>query len=201
MWSTAKTRQKLKEAYDAEFLATIERAEKQVILAKHGRRLLALLDDRPMVPGDMRPAYDHAAQARQILNDAEDDLRDWRPEADDFATPPAGRSPVPDGGGVVSGNGAARGNGVDETRSVAMSAGTAESNGYRMSAALGEDSVTHDDDMAHRSDMSRAHDADDVRSVGMMGAVENNNSYRPTCGVSAGPNGRVDCDRSSQVDA
>lgn len=26
----------------------------------------------------MRPPYAHAAQARQILNDAEDDLRDWR---------------------------------------------------------------------------------------------------------------------------
>lgn len=30
-----------------------------------------------MVPGDVRPPYTHAAQARQILNDAEDDLRDW----------------------------------------------------------------------------------------------------------------------------
>lgn len=43
-------------------------------------RLLTLLDDTPVVPGDIRPAYEHSAQARQILNDAEDDLRDWRPE-------------------------------------------------------------------------------------------------------------------------
>jgi hypothetical protein len=42
-------------------------------------RLLQLLDDTPTVPGDVRPAYAHASQARQILNDAEDDLRDWRP--------------------------------------------------------------------------------------------------------------------------
>lgn len=74
----AQTRQKLKEAYAAEFAATIERAEKQIILAKHGRRLLHLLDDTPVVPGDLRPSYAHGAQARQILNDAEDDLRDWR---------------------------------------------------------------------------------------------------------------------------
>lgn len=74
------TRQKLKEAYQAEFLATIERADKQTILAKHGLRLLQLLDDTPVVPGDARPAYVHASQARQILNDAEDDLRDWRPD-------------------------------------------------------------------------------------------------------------------------
>ena len=77
------TRQKLKEAYAAEFAATIERAEKQIILARHGRRLLNLLDDTPVVPGDMRPAFEHANQARQILNDAEDDLKDWQPELED----------------------------------------------------------------------------------------------------------------------
>ncbi|KAK4197875.1 putative sphingolipid long chain base-responsive protein [Triangularia verruculosa] len=73
------TRQKLKEAYQAEFLATIERADKQIILARHGLRLLELLDDTPVVPGDVKPAYSHGGQARQILNDAEDDLREWRP--------------------------------------------------------------------------------------------------------------------------
>jgi hypothetical protein len=34
------------------------------------------------VPGDTRIAYDAGPQARQILNDAEDDLRDWQPEPD-----------------------------------------------------------------------------------------------------------------------
>lgn len=70
----------MKEAYEAEFAAIIERGEKQIILARHGRRLLRLLDDTPVVPGDSRPPYNSTAQARQILNDAEDDLRDWRPE-------------------------------------------------------------------------------------------------------------------------
>ncbi len=73
----------MKEAYAAEFAATIERAEKQIILARHGRRLLNLLDDTPVVPGDVRPAFEHTNQARQILNDAEDDLRDWQPELED----------------------------------------------------------------------------------------------------------------------
>ncbi|KAG6301287.1 hypothetical protein E4U44_003406 [Claviceps purpurea] len=77
------TRQKLKEAYDTEFLATIERAEKQIILAKHGRRLLSLIDDTPVVPGDTRAQYTEANNARQILNDCEDDLRDWRPEVEE----------------------------------------------------------------------------------------------------------------------
>src|SRR3954453_15257088 len=77
------TRQKLKEAYAAEFAATIERAEKQIILARHGRRLLNLLDDTPVIPGNTRGAYEHTNQARQILNDAEDDLRDWQPDLED----------------------------------------------------------------------------------------------------------------------
>ena len=49
------------------------------MLARHGRRLLNLLDDTPVVPGDTRPAFEHASQARQVLNDAEDDLREWTP--------------------------------------------------------------------------------------------------------------------------
>ena len=61
------------------FAATIERAEKQIMLARHGRRLLNLLDDTPVVPGDTRPAFEHGSQARQILNDAEEDLREWTP--------------------------------------------------------------------------------------------------------------------------
>lgn len=77
------TRQKLKEAYDAEFLATIERAEKQIILARHGRRLLQLLDDSPVVPGEAQHPYQYGAQARQILNDCEDDMKDWQPESDE----------------------------------------------------------------------------------------------------------------------
>ncbi|KAG0650713.1 Sphingolipid long chain base-responsive LSP1 [Hyphodiscus hymeniophilus] len=87
------TRQKLKEAYAAEFASTIERAEKQIMLARHGRRLLNLLDDTPVVPGDQRNPYHHANEARQILNDAEDDLKDWQPDLEE----------VPSGRGVESG--------------------------------------------------------------------------------------------------
>ncbi|KAI9788147.1 MAG: hypothetical protein M1816_007193 [Peltula sp. TS41687] len=80
------TRQKLKEAYDAHFAAIIERSEKQVILARHARRLLTLLDDTPVVPGDTRPAFEHANQARQVLLDAEEDLRDWQPDYEPITT-------------------------------------------------------------------------------------------------------------------
>ncbi|ETS87285.1 hypothetical protein PFICI_01113 [Pestalotiopsis fici W106-1] len=77
------TRQKIKQAYDIEFAAVIERAERQIILAKHGRRLLSLLDDTPMTPGDAQREYQSGSEARQILNDAEDDLRNWEPHPND----------------------------------------------------------------------------------------------------------------------
>ncbi|KAL9029492.1 MAG: hypothetical protein Q9196_002275 [Gyalolechia fulgens] len=89
-----KTRQKLKEAYDLHSAAVIERAEKQILLSRHMRRLLQLLDDTPVVPGDIRPAFEHSAQARQILNDAEEDLREWQPSID----------PVPSSATEMGGN-------------------------------------------------------------------------------------------------
>lgn len=61
------------------FAATIERAEKQIILAKHGRRILNLLDDTPVVPGDVRQPFAQANEARQILADAEQELQMWQP--------------------------------------------------------------------------------------------------------------------------
>ncbi|CAN9357302.1 unnamed protein product [Alternaria alternata] len=72
------TRQKFKEAYDHHFAATIERAEKQIILAKHARRLLNLVDDTPIVPGDVHPPFAEVEAARQVLTDAEDDLRHYQ---------------------------------------------------------------------------------------------------------------------------
>jgi hypothetical protein len=74
------TRKNFKDAYEIEFAAIIERAEKEIILAKHGRRLLELLDDSAVAPGDARVPYENGAQARQVLNDAEDNLKDWQPE-------------------------------------------------------------------------------------------------------------------------
>ena len=35
------------------------------------------------MPGDVRAPWEHTNQARQILNDAEDDLKDWQPELED----------------------------------------------------------------------------------------------------------------------
>ncbi|RMZ87276.1 hypothetical protein DV736_g5498, partial [Chaetothyriales sp. CBS 134916] len=84
------TRQKIKEAYDLHFAATIERAEKQIILAKYGRRLLNLLDDTPVVPGDNRPQFTGAADAIQVLADAEQDLQQWQPNLEPIHTNASG---------------------------------------------------------------------------------------------------------------
>lgn len=59
--------------------ATIERAEKQILLARHGRRLLSLLDDTPLVPGETRSNYVQQEQGRQIMDEAENDLKEWEP--------------------------------------------------------------------------------------------------------------------------
>jgi len=71
------TRQKLKEAYDLHTAAVIERAEKQILLAKNARKLLNLLDDTPIVPGDAHPPFEHSEVAREVLNMAEDELRSY----------------------------------------------------------------------------------------------------------------------------
>lgn len=80
------TRQKVKEAYDLHFAATIERAEKQIILAKYGRRLLNLLDDTPVVPGDVRQPFANSNEARQVLSDAEQELQQWQPQLETITT-------------------------------------------------------------------------------------------------------------------
>jgi chromosome segregation ATPase len=92
------TRTKLKEAFDIHTAAVIERAEKQIILARHARRLLNYIDDEPLVPGDSRHAYDHELEARQVLEDAEADLRAWRPSVEPIAS-----SEAPVNGTGVSG--------------------------------------------------------------------------------------------------
>ena len=54
----------------------------------------------------MRPPFEHAAQARQVLNDAEEDLREWQPSLEDIQMQSAGMGsnmmPPEAGAGVVS---------------------------------------------------------------------------------------------------
>lgn len=76
--------------------ATIERAEKHIILARHARRLLNYIDDSPVVPGDARPSYGHELEARQVLEDAETDLRAWEPSVEPIASAVAHGASVSD---------------------------------------------------------------------------------------------------------
>ncbi|RAL17263.1 Eisosome component PIL1/LSP1 family protein [Aspergillus homomorphus CBS 101889] len=76
------TRSKFKEAYDIHLAAVIERGEKQILLARHARRLLNHLDDTPVVPGDSPHEYDQTAATRQVIEDAENELRAWESSAE-----------------------------------------------------------------------------------------------------------------------
>jgi len=96
------TRAKLKEAYASHFASVIERSEKQAILARHGRRMLNLLNDAPVVPGDTHPPFEHEKAARQILNDAEEELKEWTLDVDEVTT-----HAHPVLGGVLDGKAAA----------------------------------------------------------------------------------------------
>ncbi|KAJ5101630.1 hypothetical protein NUU61_003852 [Penicillium alfredii] len=112
------TRQKLKEAFDIHLAAVVERSEKQTIIARHARRLLTFIDDSPVVPGDARPAYDHETEARQVLEDAENDLRGWAPSVEPIPTSAGQESRVNgvehDSDGLTTGLGSATGAGVSQ---------------------------------------------------------------------------------------
>lgn len=54
------------------------------------------------MPGDDRQPYAHGHQARQILNDCEDDLREWQPDQEAFLdAAESPRSPLTTKGGEV----------------------------------------------------------------------------------------------------
>ncbi|PYI19961.1 hypothetical protein BO99DRAFT_383412 [Aspergillus violaceofuscus CBS 115571] len=80
------TRSKFKEAYDIHLAAVIERGEKQILLARHARRLLNHLDDTPVVPGDSPREYDQISATRQVIEDAENELRAWESSAEPIHT-------------------------------------------------------------------------------------------------------------------
>ena len=71
------TREKLKAAFNYQFDSLHEHCEKVALIAGYGKALLELLDDTPVTPGEVRPAYDGYDASEQILHDCEVSLRDW----------------------------------------------------------------------------------------------------------------------------
>lgn len=71
------TREKLKAAFNYQFDATRELAEKYALIAGYGKALLELLDDSAVTPGETRPAYDGYDASKQIIIDAENALAAW----------------------------------------------------------------------------------------------------------------------------
>ncbi|KAK6454006.1 Eisosome component PIL1/LSP1 [Scheffersomyces xylosifermentans] len=75
------TREQLKAAYNYQFDATRELAEKYALIAGYGKALLELLDDSAVTPGETRPAYDGYEASKQIIIDAENALATWTLDA------------------------------------------------------------------------------------------------------------------------
>ncbi|AET41156.1 lipid-binding protein LSP1 Ecym_7322 [Eremothecium cymbalariae DBVPG len=75
------TREKLKAAFNYQFDSMRELSEKFALIAGYGKALLELLDDAPVTPGEIRPAYDGYDATRQIIMDAEAALEAWTLEA------------------------------------------------------------------------------------------------------------------------
>jgi len=73
------TRQKFREAYAIHLAAVLERSEKQALLAKQAQKLLFLIDDTPIVPGQEHEPFKGTEEARTVLTEAEAELRNWSP--------------------------------------------------------------------------------------------------------------------------
>ena len=71
------TREQLKAAFNYQFDATRELAEKYALIAGYGKALLELLDDSAVTPGETRPAYDGYEASKQIIIDAENAFLDF----------------------------------------------------------------------------------------------------------------------------
>ncbi|CAG86914.1 DEHA2D07084p [Debaryomyces hansenii CBS767] len=71
------TREQIKAAFNYQFDATRELAEKYALIAGYGKALLELLDDSAVTPGETRPAYDGYDASKQIIIDAENALASW----------------------------------------------------------------------------------------------------------------------------
>ncbi|KAL6232912.1 hypothetical protein BDW75DRAFT_10062 [Aspergillus navahoensis] len=80
------TRQRFKEAYSVHLAAVIERGEKQILLARHARRLLNCLDDTSVIPGDEPKPYERGNDAKQIIEDAERELHSWESDYEPVET-------------------------------------------------------------------------------------------------------------------
>lgn len=57
----------------------LERSEKQALLAKQAQKLVLLLDDSPIVPGQERTPFSQHEDVRDVINEAEAELRAWTP--------------------------------------------------------------------------------------------------------------------------
>lgn len=132
------TRQRFKEAYSIHLAAVIERSEKQALLAHHGRRLLNCIDDTSVVPGDEARAYMHGAEAKRIIEQAEQDIRSWRIQMEPVHVEDSGAQALPTGiSPTSSGRGAPVTTATDSQAIESQGAETREFEPQAMGATMG----------------------------------------------------------------
>jgi len=68
---------------------------------------VSLRDDTPIVPGDVHAPFENIDAARQVLNDAEDELRAWSPSIEPIHSTAGnlGAGAMPGSHSIASGNG------------------------------------------------------------------------------------------------
>jgi hypothetical protein len=119
-------------------------------LAKHARRLLNLVDDTPIVPGDTHPAFAEVEAARQVLNDAESDLQSYRLEVEPITSNSGhlGVGAMP--GGVPAGT-----SGVEQLSTIDQASSTRNPTGEEQQYTETSYPVTEADTMERKDPVQR----------------------------------------------
>ncbi|CAB16733.1 meiotic eisosome BAR domain protein Pil2 [Schizosaccharomyces pombe] len=78
------TRENFKRAFTLHIGTLLEHSEKVAILCGYAKKILDLLDDTPIVPGEPRPIYDGYNITRDYIVEAERELANWQ---NPFQTP------------------------------------------------------------------------------------------------------------------
>lgn len=95
-----------------------------------------LVDDTPIVPGDLHPPFAGTEEARQVLNDAEDDLRNYELHVEPITSSSGNLGVGAMPGAPVGGNAAVS---VHDTTQYQDTVGTSEDGRYAESSVQGTD--------------------------------------------------------------
>lgn len=131
-------------------------------MAKHARRLVNLVDDTPIVPGDAHPAFAGVEESRQVLNDAEDDLRNYQLQVEPITSNAGNLSVGAMPGAPVGGAGAAP---VQQTTQYADTVDTSEDGRYAESSVQGTEAGSQPPYPVSESERLEQQQADELKAA------------------------------------